>query len=102
MRERAHATESCAPLASPLSQAAEGEPRAELEHQSLRELERLRLVTALSAIRDLDLVRDRGHAATRVAISRSSRTTSALANLAVSSRIFASSAWRRTRASSAS
>ena len=77
-------------------------PRAELEHEGLRQLEGLRLVAALGAVRDLDLVRDRGHAATRVAISRSSRTTSALANLAVSSRIFASSAWSRSRASSAS
>src|SRR2546423_13470546 len=78
------------------------EPGAELEHQRLGELERLRLVAAFGAIRDLDLVRDRGHAATRVAIPRSSRTTSALANLAVSSRIFASSAWSRTRTSSGS
>src|SRR5437764_6757546 len=78
------------------------EPGAELEHQSLCELERLRLVPALGAIRDLDPVRDRGHAATRVAISRSSRTTSALANLAFSSRIFVSSAWSCSRTSSAS
>src|SRR2546423_13379045 len=53
-----------------------GETRAELEHERLREVEGLRLVTALGAGGDLDPVR-RGHAAPRVAISRSSRTSSA-------------------------
>src|SRR6185437_9670265 len=85
----------------PRDQLDAGKPSAEFEHQCLRQVEGLWLVPALGAVRDLDLVRD-GHAAMRVAISLSSRTTSALANFAVSSRIFASSACSRTRTSSAS
>src|SRR2546428_2535652 len=67
------------------------EPRAKLEHERLREVERLCLVAAVGAVRDLDFVR-LGHAATRVAISRSSRTTSAFANFNVSCWIRTSSA----------
>src|SRR5438445_3386100 len=85
--------------AFPRDQLDAGETRTELEHERFRESQRLGLVTALGAVGDLDLVR-RGHAATRVAISRSSRTTSAFANFVVSSRIFASSPCRRTRTSS--
>jgi Ca2+/H+ antiporter len=85
----------------PWDQLDARETGAELEHERPREVERLGLVTAFGAVGDLDLVRG-GHAATRVAISRSSRTTSAFANFVVSSRIFVSSACNRTRASSAS
>src|SRR6267143_6068478 len=78
-----------------------GELGAKLQHEGLREVEGLRLVPAVGAIGDLDLVCC-GHAATRVAISLSSRTTSAFANFVVSSRIFASSPCSFTRTSSAS
>src|SRR5581483_1024151 len=74
---------------------------AEFVHEGLREVERLRLVPALGAVRDLDL--DRAHRTGCAATSsRSSRCTSAFANAVVSSRIFWSSACSRARTSSAS
>src|SRR6266850_577452 len=72
----------------------------EFEHQCLREVQRLRLITALGAVRDLDL--DAHRTGTAATSSRSSRCTSPLANGVVSSRIFCSSAWSFVRTSSGS
>src|SRR5207244_11949074 len=73
------------------------EARTKLQHEGLREVERLWLITTLGAVRDLDLVRR--HAATRVTRDRKSRMTSPLAKAVVSSRICASSSWSRARTS---
>src|SRR5678816_2908943 len=62
--------------------------RTELVHQCLGEIERVRLVAALCAIRDLDLDRPAAHTATLLMSSRSSRCTSPSANETVASRIF--------------
>src|SRR6266508_6554644 len=78
------------------------ELRTELVHQGLGEIQRLWLVPAFGAVRDLHLDRLSGHTATLLTSSRSSRCTSALANETIPSRIFWSSAWSRVRTSSGS
>src|SRR2546427_8666431 len=78
------------------------EPRTELVHQGLGEIQRLQLVAAFGAVGDLDPDRFPGHTATLLTSSRSSRCTSALANDTMFSRIFCSSACSLVRTSSGS
>src|SRR5687768_6973728 len=76
------------------------EPRAELAHERAGELERLRLVAALGAVRDRDADR-RTHRAF-VTISLISRMTSPSAKGRISSRIACNPAMRSARTASGS